>query len=91
MSYSTESDCSSFPNVRLIEQALKTLKQSISTHLEQETRLERLCLGWQQSWLSQFEQLRTRVEKLEARLAPWMTDHVEGPRLALMLHQEEVA
>lgn len=91
MSYSTESECPSFPNVHLIEQAFKTLKQSVSTHLEQETRLERLCTGWHQNWMSQCEQLRMRIETLEARLAPWLTDRNDGPRLAVIAHHEEVA
>lgn len=91
MFYSSESDCSSFPNVRLIEQALKTLKQSVSTHLEHETRLERLCQGWHQNWLSQCDQLRLRIETLEARLAPWMTERADGPRLAVISQQEETA
>ncbi len=91
MFYSTESDRPSFSTVHLIDQALTTLKQSVATQLEQETRLERLCLGWQKSWLSQCEQLRVRIEMLEARLAPWMTDNAEGPRLALVSHNDDVA
>ena len=91
MFYSTESDFPSFPNVRLIDQALKTLKNSVSTHLEHEARLERICSGWHQNWLSQFEQLRVRIENLEARLSPWMTERPDGPRLAMIPAHEEVA
>lgn len=91
MFYSTESACPSFPNVRLIEQALSTLKNSVSTHLEQEARLDRLCSGWSQNWMSQFEQLRHRIDELEARLSPWMVEPADGPRLAMIPHHEEVA
>lgn len=89
--FHTISSDSHFPNVRLIEQALKTLKQSVESHLEQETRLERLCRGWQQNWLSQCEQLHTRIDRLEAQLAPWMTNREEGPRLAVVSRHEDVA
>lgn len=91
MSYSTESECPSFPNLHLIEQALHSLKQSVSAHLEQESRLERLCMGWHQNWLTQFEQLRMRIDALEARLTPWMVERGDGPRLAMIAHHEEVA
>ena len=91
MFHSTKSELMDFPNVRLIEQAIKTLKQSVLSHLERETRLERLCLGWQQKWLSQCEQLRIRIESLEAQLAPWMTDRADGPRLAVISRHEDVA
>lgn len=91
MSHSTESDCSTFSNVRLIEQALKALKQSSAVHLEQDQRLERLYCGWQQKWLTQFDQLRIQIEMLEARLSPWMTDHSRGPRLAVISQQEDAA
>lgn len=88
--FHTTSDATHFPNVRLIEQALRTLKQSVETHLEQETRLERLCRGWQQNWLAQSEQLRNRIDKLEAQLAPWMARE-DGPRLSLVSHKEDAA
>ena len=87
----TESDCPSFPNVRLIEQALKSLKQSVAAHVEHESRLQRLCAGWQQTWLSQCDQLRSRIERLEAHLAPWMTERAEGPRLAVITQHEDAA
>ena len=91
MSYSTESDRPSFSHLHLIEQALKILKQSISTHLDQESRLENMWMGCHQNWMAQCEQLRMRVETLEARLAPWMTDSGDGPRLAVIPGQEEAA
>ena len=91
MSSSSESDYSSYPNLCLIEQALRTLKQSVSNHLEHENRLERLCQTWQETWSTQCEQLRLRLETLEARLAPWMTEQVGGPRLAVVSHQEDAA
>ena len=91
MFHPMESNSPSLPNVRLIETALKSLKQSVSSHLESETRLERMCLGWQQKFLSQCEQLRARIDSLEAQLAPWMNDRTDGPRLAVMSQHEEVA
>jgi len=91
MSASSESDYSSYPNVRLIEQALRTLKQSVTSHIEHESRLERLCQSWQESWSSQCEQLRLRLETLEARFAPWMTEQASAPRLAVVSHQEDAA
>ena len=91
MFYSTESDCPSLSSVRLVERALMTLKQSVATHLEHKTRLERLCVGWQKSWTSQCDELKYRIDVLEARLAPWMTDAAEAPRLAVVLHQEDAA
>jgi hypothetical protein len=91
MFQSNEPDCSPFPNGRLIEQAFKSLKQSVTTHLEHESRLERYCLGWQQNWMSQCEQLKNRIEALEARLAPWMTEPVDGPRLAMISRQDDAA
>ena len=91
MFYSTESDCPSYPNLHIVEQALRTLKQTISSHLEHQARLEKFCSGWQQNWLQQFDQLRIRIETLEARIAPWMTDRAEGPRLAMIPQHEDVA
>lgn len=88
---SSHPDNLSLPNVRLIEQALKNLKRCVSEHFEQEARFERVCVQWHQDWRMQFEQLRSRIDGLEARLAPWMIDHTEGPRLARLAPQEEVA
>lgn len=91
MFHSSESEVSSFMNSRLIEQALKSLKQTIALHHEREQRLERLYSGWQQQWLSKYEQLRMQIETLEARLAPWMMDRTDGPRLAVVSHHEDAA
>lgn len=91
MLLSSESESSSFLNARLIEQALHTLKQNIAAHLECETRLERLYLGWQHTWSSQIHQLRMQIEALEARLSPWITDGTEPPRLAVVSQHEDVA
>ena len=88
MFHPTESDSPIPQNMRLIEQALKTLKQNVSDH---ETRLERLSLNWHQTWLSQCEQLRNRIDTLEARLSPWMAERPDGPRLAVISHQEDAA
>lgn len=91
MLQSSESDCPSFSNIRLVEQAMNSLKQTVMAHLESETRLERIYLGWQQKWLSQFDQLRMQVEALESRISPWLVDSSEGPRLAVVSHHEDVA
>ena len=90
MFQATESDFPTHSNINLVGQALKNLKHSVSMHLEQETRLETLCLFWQQKWLSQCEQLRNRIDSLEAQLAPWMTEPIDGPRLAVISHHEEI-
>ena len=91
MLVSSDSEYLNLPNVRLIEQALKNLKRCVSEHFEQEARFERVCVQWHQDWRSQFEQLRARIDGLEARLAPWMIEPTEGPRLARLAPQEEVA
>jgi len=85
----TESDRPAFSNVRLIEQAVTRMKQSVAQQLERESRMERLFSSCHEKWRIQCEQLRSRIETLEARLAPWMTERVEGPRLALVGHPEE--
>jgi hypothetical protein len=90
MFHSSESDRPSFSKMRLIEQAMKTLKQSVSEHLECETRLDRLYLGRQQTWLSQFNQLRLRVEALDASISPWITEKTNAPRLAVVSHHEDM-
>lgn len=85
----TESDRPAFSNVRLIEQAVTRMKQSIAQQFERESRMQRLFNSSHEKWMAQSEQLRTRIETLEARLAPWMTEQFEGPRLALVAHQED--
>ena len=67
MSVPTESNPSVLPNVRLIEQAIRTLKQSVEAHIEYESRLKRMCSIWQENWFSQCDQLRNRIELLEMR------------------------
>ncbi|WP_010588099.1 hypothetical protein [Schlesneria paludicola] len=84
----TESDSPSVPNLRLIEQALKALKQNVN---DQETRLDRLCVSWHKTWLSQCDDLRNRIDTLEARLSPWMNERPDGPRLAVISQQEDAA
>lgn len=91
MLFSPESEYSTLPNIHLVEQALKNLKKCVSEHFEQEARFERTCVQWHQDWRSHFEQLRLRIDGLESRLAPWMIDHAEGPRLAQITPYEEVA
>lgn len=87
----THSDCPAFPNVRQMENALLRLKQGVATQVERESQLHRLFATCQEKWLAQFEQLRTRIDALEARLAPWMTDADAGPRLTVVPTQEDAA
>lgn len=90
MLQSSESDFSSIPNSCLLEQAMYALKQTVSAHLECESRLERLYLGWQQRWFSQFSQIRMQIEALESRISPWINEASHAPRLAVVSHQEDV-
>ena len=87
----TETHDPSFSKIRLIDQAIKTIKQNLLAHLEQESRLHRIFTFGQEKWLSQCEQLRNRIELLEARISPWMTEPAERPRLAVIPLQEESA
>lgn len=87
----TESDRPAFSNVRLIEQAVTRMKQSVAQQFERESRMQRLFTSSHEKWMTQCEQLRSRIEALEARLAPWMTERVEGPRLAVVDHEDETA
>ena len=85
----TKSPGPSFSKIRLIDQAVKRMKQNLVSHLEQESRLHRLFVVGQEKWLSQCEQLRSQIESLEARISPWMTEPAERPRLAVIPQQEE--
>jgi hypothetical protein len=87
----TESQGPSFSKIRLIDQAIKRMKQNLVAHLEQESRLHHLFAVGQEKWLTQFEQLRNRIELLEARISPWMTEPADRPRLAVIPQQEESA
>ena len=91
MSVPTENSLLTFPDARLIEQALRTLKQSVQVQVETESRLQRLCTAWQGNWSTQCNQLQNRIEMLEARLAPWIADVTEGPRLAVISQHEDAA
>ena len=91
MSVPTENSLMTFPDARLIEQALRTLKQSVQVQVETESRLQRLCTAWQGNWSTQCNQLHSRIEMLEARLAPWIADVTEGPRLAVISQHEDAA
>ena len=84
-------ECPKFPGVHRMEQAVSRLTLGVAAHMERESQLQRLFAVCQEKWLSQFEQLRIRIETLEARLAPWMTDRDEGPRLAVIPPHDEVA
>lgn len=85
------SDRPSFPSVQHMERALLRLKQGVSTHLERESQLHQMFAACQEKWLAQIDQLRLRIEMLEARLAPWMTDASTGPRLSVVPQQEDAA
>ena len=58
---------------------------------EAESRLHRLFAVGQEKWLSQCEQLRSRIDLLEARISPWMTEPADRPRLAVIPRQDESA
>ena len=85
----TESHGPSFSKIRLIDQAIKGVKQNLVAHLEKESRLHHLFAVGQEKWLAQCEQLRSRIELLEARISPWMTEPADRPRLAVIPRQEE--
>ncbi len=87
----TESHCPSLSKIRLIDQAIKHMKQNLVAHLEHESRLHRLFAVGQEKWLSQCEQLRSRIDLLEARISPWMTEPADRPRLAVIPRQDESA
>ncbi|RLS83448.1 MAG: hypothetical protein DWI02_00535 [Planctomycetota bacterium] len=88
-------DHSFFPHGQLMQQLLSTLQRGVASHIKQETRLHRLFASCQEQWLTQSEQLRSRIEMLEARLAPWMVDRTERvgeqPRLVVVAPQDEAA
>jgi ferritin-like metal-binding protein YciE len=85
-------ECFSPPvrGIHRMEHAITRLKQGLAANAEREVRLRRLFAGHQQKWLSDLEQLRDKIELLEAQLAPWMIDRDEGPRLTVVTHQESV-
>lgn len=60
------SDRPSFPSVQHMERALLRLKQGVSTHLERESQLHQMFAACQEKWLAQIDQLRLRIEMLEA-------------------------
>ena len=85
----THSDCQAFPGIRHMEFAILRLKESVAAHADKESLFYLKFAICQEKWSSQFEQLRARIENLEARLAPWMTERDEGPRLAVVPRSEE--
>ena len=48
----TESHCPSLSKIRLIDQAIKHMKQNLVAHLEHESRLHRLFAVGQENWSS---------------------------------------
>ncbi len=91
MRFSSESDRPSPTTLQLVDMALQMLKQNVEQNIEQGMRLERLYVGWRQSWQSQYDQLRNRIETLETRIAPWVVEQVQGPQLSLISHQDDAA
>ncbi len=87
-----DSSDSSPPSAQVIraEQALVTLKQRVASHANQQSRLKRFYLEWQQNWLCQTEHLRRQMDELESRLAPWMPRDA-SPQLSVVSHAEEAA
>ena len=79
-----------FPNVQQMERALLRLKQGVTTHVERESQLHQMFAACQEKWLAQYEQVRMRIDALEARLAPWMNVDA-GPQLSVVPRQEDAA
>lgn len=73
-----------------MEQAISRLMRGVAMHLDRETRLTRSFAVSEDRWSSQFEELRCRLEELEARLAPWIRDQEDGPRLAVVPVERDV-
>ena len=91
MQSSIESDRPSPSTLHLVDLALQMLKVNVEKQIEQGIRLDRLYQGWHQSWLSQYEQLRGRIETLESRMAPWINERASSPQLCLISQQEDAA
>lgn len=75
------------PFVIRAEMALRSLKQTVTSHIDRETRLCHVYGEWQETCLTRTEQLRQQVAELQARLAPWMP-RGESPRLAVVSRTE---
>jgi len=88
MSFSPSQAVEQSPFVIRAEEALRTLKQNVTNHIDRESRLCRIFGEWQETWLSRAEQLRHQVSELESRLAPWMP-RGETLRLAAVSRTEE--
>lgn len=87
----TESNRPAPSTRQLVESALEMLKQNVEQHIERGNQLERLYLGWQQSWQWHFDELQFRIEKLESRVVPRLAIGPQCPQLSLISHQEDVA
>jgi hypothetical protein len=88
MSVSLSEPTQQSPFVIRAEEALRTLKQRVTNHIDRESRLCRVYGEWQETCLTRAEQLRQQFGELEARLAPWMP-RGESPRLAVVTRAEE--
>ena len=75
------------PFVARAERALRSLKQSMATHVDRESRLCHVYGEWQETCLTRAEQLHHQIAELEARLSPWMP-RGELPRLAVVSRAE---
>lgn len=76
------------PRVTRAEETLRTLRQRVERHLEQEVRLGQLYQGWQQSWTTQFEQIQRQIAKVEAHLGTWLPKGEPAHNLSVV-HEEE--
>ncbi len=78
------------PDVLRAEEALLTLRHRVTSHVDQQTRLNQFCRDWQQNSLQRTEHLREQVNELEARISPWLPRE-QSPRLSVMTPIEDAA
>ncbi|MBM4077906.1 MAG: hypothetical protein FJ267_19940 [Planctomycetes bacterium] len=72
------------------EHALKTLTQRVSSYTDRQTRLKEFCRNWQENWLNQSDQIRTQMEELKGRLAPWV-GYDETPQFGIVSPIDDAA
>lgn len=77
------------PFVARAERALRSLKQSVATNVDRESRLCHVYGEWQETCLTLTEQLHQQIAELQARLAPWLP-RGETPRLSVVDRAEEM-
>lgn len=66
------------------EETLRTLRQRIERHLDQEVRLGQLYQGWQQHWSSQCDEMHRQLAYLEAHLSAWLPLSQGAPMLTVV-------